>query len=151
MKLNHYPTIFTLVARLVLVGTFVFAALPKIKDPIEFGAAIHGFQVIDGALVNWTALTLPWLELIISIGLLMPMIRRASGTLIGLLLVVFITLHASAWQRGLDISCGCFGTGAEPTADYRLLILRNVVLLALTIWIVRQDFRSQRHASIVAP
>lgn len=151
MKLNSYTPLLALVARLALTGTFVWAALPKIKDPVAFGAAIHGFQVIDGALVNWTALILPWLELIIAIGLLIPMIRRTSGACIGLLLAIFIGLHASAWQRGLDISCGCFGTETEPTADYRLLILRNLVLLIATIWILRRDAQAHKLPYAIAP
>jgi len=150
MKQNLATALCALVARLVLAGVFAIAALPKIKDPVAFAASIHGYQVIDGVLVNWVALVLPWLELTVAIGLLVPSIRHASAVCIGGLLVVFIGLHASAWRRGLDISCGCFGTGAEPTTDYSLLILRNVGLLLAVIWIFWRDCAAKSQTSEIA-
>lgn len=143
--------VFTWSARLVVAAVFAIAALPKIQDPIAFAASIYGYQVIDGALVSWTAIILPWLELTIAIGLLVPAIRRASGACIALLLVLFIGLHASAWQRGLDISCGCFGSQTEPTTDYSLLFLRNLALLAATAWVLWGDCKSKSAASKIAP
>lgn len=128
-----------LVVRLVVAATFIMAALPKIQDPISFTASVQGFQLVGSTMSKWTALILPWFELVIGIGLLVPAIRRLSGTFIAALLLVFIGLHASAWARGLEISCGCFGTEAGTTTDYRLLILRNLILLVATIWVVRRD------------
>jgi len=140
-KFGSYTPLLLLLARLVLAGTFVLAAIPKIGDPIAFGAAVEGFQIVDGARVNWIAVILPWFELIVGIGLLVPMIRRSSAICISILLVTFISLHASAWQRGLDISCGCFGTEAELTTNYGLLILRNLALLSIAIWVLRRDLK----------
>lgn len=135
--------LFVLIARLVLAGTFVIAALPKIQDPLTFATSVSAFRVIPPELSSWVALLLPWLELVIGLGILIPMIRRTSGALIGLLLLAFIALHSSAWMRGLDISCGCFGaeTG-ETSTDYQWLILRNVLLFAITILVFRQDLRN---------
>ena len=136
-------SLFVLIARLVLAGAFVMAALPKIQDPVAFATSVNAFRVIDSGLSGWVALLLPWLELVIGLGILLPTIRRASGALIALLLLLFIALHTSAWMRGLDISCGCFGaeTG-ESTTDYRWLILRNLLLLGATILVLRQDRRN---------
>ena len=138
-------SILVLIARLVLVGVFVMAALPKIQDPGAFATSVAAFRIIDSGLSGWVALLLPWLELVIGLGILLPAIRRTSGALIGLLLLLFIALHTSAWVRGLDISCGCFGaeTG-EASADYRWLILRNVLLLGATLLVLRQDRRNNR-------
>jgi uncharacterized membrane protein YphA (DoxX/SURF4 family) len=136
--------LFSLIVRLVLAGTFVIAALPKIQDPVAFSASVAAFRVIEPGLSAWVALCLPWLELIIGIGILMPMIRRMSGLLIALLLITFIALHSSAWIRGLDISCGCFGaeTG-EVSTDYSWLILRNLLLLGAAILVISQDHRNK--------
>lgn len=140
-------SLFVLIARLVLTGAFVMAALPKIQDPIAFATSVSAFRVIDPGLSAWVALLLPWLELVIGLGILLPLIRRVSGLLITLLLLLFIALHASAWMRGLDISCGCFGaeTG-ESTTDYRWLILRNLLLLGAAILVLRQDRRNIHEA-----
>jgi hypothetical protein len=47
------------------------------------------------------------------------------------MLIVFVTMLISAWARGLDISCGCFGTtSADTRANYPVLLARNVLLAA---------------------
>jgi uncharacterized membrane protein YphA (DoxX/SURF4 family) len=136
-------SLFVLIARLVLAGVFVMAALPKIQDPIAFAASVAAFRVINSDLSAWVALFLPWLELILGLGILLPAIRRTSAALIGLLLFIFIVLHTSAWVRGLDISCGCFGSETgEAASDYRWLILRNALLLGATLLVLRQDWRN---------
>ena len=139
--------LFVLLARLALAGVFVTAALPKIEDPVAFASSVDAFRVINSGLSGWVALCLPWLELVLGIGILLPVIRRASGALIGLLLLLFIALHLSAWARGLDISCGCFGSETgEATADYRWLILRNLLLLGAVLLVLKQDRRSNNEA-----
>jgi len=150
MKIHAFIPLATLIARLSIAGTFISAALPKIKAPTEFAVSIEGFELIHSPLVHWVALLLPWLELIIGIGLIVPMIRKVSGALIAGLLILFIGLHASAWQRGLDISCGCFGTDAEPTTNYSLLILRNLLLLAATCFVLFRDLKANRATSKIA-
>ncbi len=139
--------LFVLLARLALAGVFVTAALPKIEDPVAFASSVDAFRVINSGLSGWVALCLPWLELVLGIGILLPVIRRASGALIGLLLLLFIALHLSAWARGLDISCGCFGSETgEATADYRWLILRNLLLLGAVLLVLKQDRRNNNEA-----
>ena len=114
-----YPQLFVLIARLILASVFVSAALPKIQDPVAFSNSVEGFRVIGTELSNWVALILPWLELIIGIGILLPWIRRSSSIIMSTLLLMFITLHTSAWMRGLEINCGCFGS---DTSAYSLFI-----------------------------
>ena len=139
----RHKSLGVLIARLVLAGVFVMAALPKLQDPIAFATAVGNFRLIGPELSAWVALCLPWLELVLGIGILLPQIRQTSGGLIGLLLMLFIGLHLSAWARGLDVSCGCFGaeTG-EAGSDYRWLIARNIALLLAIGWVLRQDFRN---------
>jgi uncharacterized membrane protein YphA (DoxX/SURF4 family) len=137
-----------LLARLVVGGAFVLAALPKIQDPVAFATSVAAFRVIGSELSAWVALLLPWLELVIGIGIVVPTIRRVSGSLIALLLLVFIGLHISAWTRGLDISCGCFGaeTG-EAASEYHWLILRNAGLLIAALLTITRDVRNKAHLS----
>lgn len=131
-----------LIARLVLAAVFLSAAFPKIQDPGAFAASIEAFRVISGELVMWTSLILPWLELTIGIGILLPQLQRVSGILMASLLLVFILLHSSAWLRGLDISCGCFGQSeTEASPNYIWLLLRNLSLLIAAFCVVRRDFK----------
>ena len=137
----NYSHFFVLIARLILTGVFVMAALPKIKDPVAFADAVNAFRVISPELSVWVALVLPWMELIVGIGILFPLLKRASGLLIAALLLVFIVLHASAWLRGLEISCGCFGAeSVDESTNYLWLITRNTALLVICFFMIRHDW-----------
>lgn len=129
-----------LIARPVVSAAFIMAALPKIQDPVAFAVSVEGFRVVTGDLASWVALGLPWLELVIGFGLLIPQIRRGSALMISLLLIVFIGLHASAWMRGLNISCGCYGANeSDQSPNYLWLILRNVGLLVACVCLLARD------------
>lgn len=121
-----------ILAQLVLAWVFLSAGLPKIQDAGAFASSIEAYRIISGDAVNWLAVLLPWLELVIGIGLLTPWIKQACGLSMAGLLILFMLLHASAWVRGLDISCGCFGKGTAAM-NYHWLILRNLGLLFLTL------------------
>ncbi|HKK18932.1 MAG TPA: MauE/DoxX family redox-associated membrane protein [Opitutales bacterium] len=141
VQVNH-RTIPLLLARLVLTWVFISAGLPKVQDPLAFSVSIENYRVVGGSLALWAAIILPWLELIIGIGLLTPWLRRASACTMAALLSLFIGLHASAWFRGLDINCGCFGqsAGAAENPDYHWLILRNLALLILAVYVLRPSW-----------
>ena len=62
-------------------------------------------------------------------------ILRAGGLLVlNASLLAFLAAILSAWARGLDIQCGCFGGGAG-TSSHVELIARDVALLALGMWL----------------
>jgi hypothetical protein len=82
-------------------------------------------------------------------GLLIPQIRRGSALIIVLLLILFISLHGSAWARGLDINCGCFSVHASDKApDYLWLILRNVGLLAACFCVLIRDWQNSEQGTL---
>lgn len=130
-----------LLVRLVLVAAFLLAAIPKIQDPVAFAISVESYRVLTGQAVLWVALVLPWLELVIGFGLLIPKIRRASSLLIVLLLFIFVGLHASAWIRGLDIDCGCYAI-ESVSSNYFLLISRNCALIIAAIFVFNRDWRN---------
>lgn len=135
--------------RIILATAFVFAAIPKIRNPMEFALSVEGFQLISGKSALWVALFLPWLELIAGVGLLTSHIRRGSNLLISVLLLFFIGLHASAWIRGLDISCGCFGIKGVSN-NYLLLITRNSLLLIMGLYLLIHDWHNSFRKNISA-
>ena len=130
-----------LLVRLVLVAAFLLAAIPKIQDPVAFAISVESYRVLTGQAVLWVALVLPWLELVIGFGLLIPKMRRASSLLIMLLLFIFVGLHTSAWIRGLDIDCGCYAI-ESVSSNYFLLISRNCALMIAAIFVFNRDWRT---------
>ena len=110
---------------------------------------MEGYRVVTGDLAVWVALALPWLELVAGFGLLIPQIRRGSALVIALLLFAFIILHASAWARGLDISCGCFSAHQSyKTPDYLWLIFRNLGLLTVCGCVLIRDWQYPQQRSL---
>ena len=53
--------------RLILALIFTAAAIPKILDPAAFTQSVAGYQLLPDALVRFTVLTLPWLEVLLAI------------------------------------------------------------------------------------
>jgi uncharacterized membrane protein YphA (DoxX/SURF4 family) len=138
----HFVAYLILVGRLIVSAAFILASLPKVQDPAAFAISIEGYRVVTGNLAVWIALALPWLELVAGFGLLIPQIRRGSALVIALLLIAFITLHASAWARGLDINCGCFRAHEfDKAPNYLWLILRNLGLLAACVCVLIRDWQ----------
>ena len=53
---------------------------------------------------------LPWLEIVTAMALLLGRLYLGALLSVSGLGVVFAVAVGSAWWRGLDISCGCFGS-----------------------------------------
>jgi uncharacterized membrane protein YphA (DoxX/SURF4 family) len=98
------------VAQIATGVIFLFAALPKIGDMGSFALQIHNYRAVPVALENLMAITLPWIELVIALALLLGIHARSGAVLSAGLMVVFLLAIGQAVARGLDIDCGCFGT-----------------------------------------
>jgi len=121
-----------LMARLGLLYVFLQAALPKIIDPGAFAEAILNYRIVGWALATIVAATLPWVELFAALGLLTRTYRRGATWLLGGLLFAFTILHGITWARGIEITCGCFGSASdnEPT-HYGWAMLLNLGMIFL--------------------
>ena len=115
------------------IGTgllLAFAGLAKIGDPQTFADQVHNFRILPVALENLAAMTLPWIELVASLGLLVGVRSRAAAVLATGLLAVFTAAVLAAMYRGLDIECGCFGN-ADSTRVGWFKVAQNLGMLAL--------------------
>jgi uncharacterized membrane protein YphA (DoxX/SURF4 family) len=125
------------VLRLAMAAVFIAAALPKIRDPDLFAAAIFNYKMLPPWGVNTLALVLPWLELAIGVLLALGVWVRASAAWMVVLMIAFMTAFVSATARGLDIACGCFevAEGAKPTSPW-WVVLRDSAMLgaAVVLW-----------------
>ena len=119
---------------LLLAAFFLTAGFLKVIDPVEFMRAILRYQLFPPTLAWIAALWVPWMEIAAALGLLLRSWRQASAALIILMLIGFEMLLGSAAYRGLDIDCGCLGSGAGLSVQ--LALLRNLGLLLVAIIIV---------------
>jgi putative oxidoreductase len=119
------------VFRLVVGGVFIWAGVLKVVDPLGFAQSIMNYRLFPNMLAFIIALVLPWVEVIAGGLLIAGLFRRSSALLISLMLIAFIGLVALALARGIDTSCGCFGSFSRR-ADISL-ILTDVGLLYLAL------------------
>jgi uncharacterized membrane protein YphA (DoxX/SURF4 family) len=115
----------------VAIGVlFAVAALSKLGDVKSFSAEVHNFRIVPIATENLVAITLPWIELVAAVALIVGIRARAGGLLVTAMLVAFTVGIIAAMIRGLDIECGCFGT-ADAQHVGVLKVLENLGMLAL--------------------
>ena len=131
--------------RVGLGGIFVYAGALKIWDPAQFATDVHNFQLTPWTVSVLVAVYLPWLELLAGLALIVRRLSLgASLAIVGMTLIFSVAL-TSAWARGLDISCGCFGKEeAKIKTDFPQLMLRDAALLAAAIIVFGGEARRAR-------
>lgn len=92
---------------------FIWASIDKIVHPQEFARIIFNYQILPDELINITAITLPWLELIAGIFLITGIWMRGAAIICVGLLTIFSGLLVFNIFRGMDVACGCFSTSVE--------------------------------------
>jgi len=120
-------------AQLVVGVLFLAAALAKIGDPASLAREVHNFRIVPFWSEHLVAITLPWVELVAGLALVLGVRARAGAWLAGALLVGFTAGVALAMARGLNFECGCFGTAAGTRIGWSKLgeNLGMIVLAAL--------------------
>ncbi len=110
---------------------FIYAAVPKILRPDEFADAINNYRILPVFLVNLMAICLPYVELLIGVFLIFGFRLKAVsfGSLV--LMMIFIIAILSAWIRGINVNCGCFGKG-EEIISYKEII-RDIIFLLMAL------------------
>lgn len=103
-----------LCVRVFLGGVFLYAALQKIVSPGDFSRAIDNYRILPDALVNMTAVVLPWIELLTGICLVSGLLLRGAVFLCTLFLLIFFSALIFNMARGLNMDCGCFGSAGQP-------------------------------------
>jgi len=141
--------IIVLLLRLVVAGVFLYAGVMKIWDfkhgqsaTPDFTVAIQHFEILPYPdLAVMLAFYLPWLEAISALALFVRRLALGAATAITGMTAIFLIALASAWHRGLDISCGCFGKD-EVSTNYPTLLLRDGLLLAAALVLVWRECKT---------
>jgi putative oxidoreductase len=120
-------------SQLALGGIFVYAALPKIIDPVSFSTLIKGYRLIPAFIIPFIAYVLPTIEVVFGALLVLNIKPRLSASVLSFLLVIFIIAITTALIRGINIDCGCFikkmMTPKLSRSDEILLVIRDVLFL----------------------
>lgn len=136
-----------LLGRLALGIVLILASIDKALKPAAFAEAIYNYQLLPGQAVNLTAIVLPWLELVLGSLLLTGFWLRGAVALSTVLLTVFFSALLISLARGLNIHCGCFGTGGEGEPEMLWDLFRDAIFLCIGFYLsYRTFFRRRRGA-----
>ncbi len=128
--------------RLSVGGAFVFAGALKVADPAAFVTAVENYHLLPRVLVHLVAILLPWIEIVAGAAVLTGIWLRAAAALLSAMTLMFAVVIVSALVRGLDISCGCFGTvGGKHVGLVNLVIDATLACLAIALAIRAGDDR----------
>jgi uncharacterized membrane protein YphA (DoxX/SURF4 family) len=136
---SRLPDLIGLLARLILGGVLLVAGGLKVTSPAVSARAVRAFQILPYDFAGYVGYALPVVEISVGLLLVVGLFTRASAVVGGLLMLAFIVGIISAWTRGLNIDCGCFGGGGTIGAaqtQYLTDVLRDAGLVACAAWLV---------------
>ena len=117
--------------RIALGVVFLYAAYTKLREPwMLFAIAIDAYRVLPEWVVLAVARTLPWFELLLGVLLIAGIRLRYVAPAATALLLAFFVLMVRTYIAGMQIDCGCFGSG---DARGPRTLLRDGLLLAASI------------------
>ena len=123
-----------LAARWILGVTFIYASFHKIISPSDFAKIIYGYDLFPAALINLMAITLPFVELITGLALILGIYPRSAALIINVMLLGFTLALSINLMRGHGFDCGCFAAGQTgATASAWVLLGRDFLLLAVGV------------------
>jgi len=115
-----------------LGGVFIFAGIVKLPHTDTLVWEIEQYHILSSSLATVYGHTLPPLEIVLGVFLVLGVLLKISASLSGLLVLSFTIAKVTALARGLDIDiCPCFGL-AVPLLEVHSLAI-DFVLLALVL------------------
>lgn len=129
--------------RVGLGGVFLFAGFLKAADPAAFALDIDRYQLLPWIGVAFEAIYLPWVEIVAGGALFFRKTRAASLWLLLAMMLVFLIALVSAWMRGLDVRCGCFGANADAQ-PIAVAILRDAGIVAAIACLLRAEHKARQ-------
>lgn len=136
------------IGRLVLGGIFVYAGLSKIFLPnfhltpmfllkfsvstnlSTFAQQVESYKMISPQASQTAAHSLPFVEIVLGLMLLIGWRLRIWATAITVILMGFLGIVTRAYLLHMEINCGCFGT-PEPLTG--MTVIRDSLFAALAL------------------
>ena len=122
-----------LLGRLVLGGVFLYAGVVKALDVTGFAGQVAAYRLLPYAYNYLIAATLPTVEILCGVLLLLNLRIRPALLVSGGLNLVFMIALSSVLLRGLDIDCGCFDPAGDGSTSPGAALLRDLILMSLIV------------------
>lgn len=124
--------------RIILSLIFIFAGIEKIVNPAAFSESINNYKLFPSILINYSAITIPWIELITGVLLLFGISVKENAAIITTLLIFFTLAVIISLFRGLNIDCGCFGTALGEKVGLQKIV-ENILLIISGFLLIKSD------------
>lgn len=129
------------IARLIVGLVFVAAGALKVGHASDLASTIVAFRLdLPSAMVGFSALALPPLEIVLGAYLLLGWQLRIVSSAAVIVLLVFIAALASVVIRGIPTPCGCFGPGETDPVTW-LTVVRDGAAIVPAIYLVWWSWR----------
>jgi len=127
--------------RWLLGLVFLVAGVLKLVHPGDFLVELAAYRVpFPGMFLRLVAVSLPWLEIICGVCLVLDRWPESVRPLVTALCLVFVVMLGQAVVRGLDLQCGCFGRfGPAWLERPDVALVRALLLLAVSAWLTRHE------------
>ena len=132
-------------AYLIAAGLLLVSAYTHVFNGYQLFASVLDYRLLPAPLALLVAAILPSAQLTVGVSILfVSAYRRAALLLSALLFSTFLGAQLSAYFRGLDISCGCFGNdgtqiGWRSIAFPGAGLAGNVALTVVTAKVVSRN------------
>jgi len=157
VKALRHPALHWLLG-IALGAVFIYASIDKIEQPREFARIVYHYRLIGPSAAlgfvpaNTLAVTLPWVEALTGLLLIVGVWRREAALTAAFLLVTFLVAVGWALAHGIDVeNCGCFSVSGEGRAAGTKLILQDLGLLAVALLLAFVPPRAREAAPAGAP
>lgn len=132
----------------LLGALFLYAGALKLVHPDALVTDIQSYDLVSYRVAYLGAYGLPALEVVAAFCLFFRDFRLAATWLLAVLTAVFIIALSTAWVRGIDITCGCFGE-SETKANYPFLVGRDILIIIGFGFILCRYTRGTGHACLI--
>jgi uncharacterized membrane protein YphA (DoxX/SURF4 family) len=138
-----------LILRIGLGLVFVYAAWTKLRESwVLFAMTVSAYGILPQWAVIFVARVVPWAELLLGLLLASGKWLRISATAGSAILLGFFTILVRSYLKGMQIDCGCFGSGDVISPR---TLARDGLLLAASLGLTWLAFRQARRRSLDHP
>ena len=126
----------SIAGQVILAAIFIYAGIAKLREPWpSFAVSIESFKLVPESWLEPMAKYLPWAELALGLAVLSGVLLRWTAGIASLVLALFFAVLIRAYALGMQVDCGCFGSGEAPLGPLRLAEEAAMLALALAVTI----------------
>lgn len=134
--------VFSALARFGLAAVWIFAGATKLGNHMTVTQSIEAYEIFTPHWSSLLASIIGPAELAGGLILLLGIKIRPAGWVSFGVLVLFVIGLSSAYSRGLQIDCGCFGPDPDSSGGGLLwAIARDIGLIAVTLFMIYRPFK----------